>query len=510
MKLLIMKHLRTKTRILCALLVVFTGAVHANPATNKDYAALGNSIERQRQLLQELEAAHGRYDNLLVEPLQRLTMQQLEVNRLGDAASSIDRAIQITRMAHGLYTPQQYDLLELSIDVEMQRENWDNLDEQIDHYTWLLGEEFSGSHVERIERVMWIANTHARAAFLVDPARRSRHLIDATRLNEFAVSYAHATRNNASPLYVQSLYDLTQKYYLETRAILGGGKTSYELRLLVPEGTTVDRRGIAIAKRYEAGLTMLKILRNAVSDEARFGSEARALVQLYMADWMALYDETDNLEGQYQKAIAAFTKAGVSTNRVAKLLASPVAIPRPELELTIRDAMGGAVDSNNLVAAEQRQATDAIVHRVRLVEPSTDIPGYAQEVAYLDSTTSKMDDWASMTVTMTLDPLDRVGVWNGSYRTKSRITGTNIETHPSVTLGNKAEKRIINRIKTLSFRPAFVAGKPVASELAVEFFYTGEAQDHTGSLWSVTGTNSNWVTSYPGQDPNATPAAAGE
>lgn len=505
-----MKLLTTKTRILCALLVCLAGAVQANPATNKDYAALGNDIEQQRLLVQELEDLHGRYDYQLVEPLQRLTMQQLEVNRLGDAASSIDRAIQITRLAHGLYTPEQYDLLEMGIDVEIRRQDWDKLDEQLEHYTWLIGEEFTGTHVERIKRVMWIANTHARAAFLVDEVRRPAHLIDATRLNEFAVSYAHVTRNNASPLYVGSLYDLIQKYYLETRAILGGGKTSYELRLLSPEGKTIDRRGIALEKRYAAGLTMLKLLRNAVSDEARFGSEARALAQLYIADWMALYNETDNLEGQYQKAIEAFANAGVSANRVAKLLANPVAIPRPELELTIADAMGSALDNTHLLVTEPRQATDAIVHRVRLLEPTSDIPGYAQEIAYLDSSASQMDDWASMTVTMTLDPAEYTGIWNGSYRTKSLITGTDIETHPSTTLGRGAEKRIINRIKTLSFRPAFVAGKPVASELALEYIYNGKAQDDTGTLRSMTAANSSWTTSYPGQAPNAIPAAAGE
>ncbi len=505
-----MKPLEVTSRILIALALAVPAAAQANPVYNKDFAALGDVITQQNELLQNLEDEHGRYGFQLVEPLEQLTMQQLEVNRLGDAASSVDRAIQITRFAHGLYSPLQYDLLELSIDVEIRREDWDNLDEQLEHYTYLIGAEYEGSHAERIERVMWLANTHARAAFLVDAERRPAHLIDATRLNEFAVSYAHATQNTDSMLYVRSLYELTQKYYLETRAILGGGPTSYELRLLTPGGTAIDRRGDAIAKRYEAGLSMLALLRNKLRDEARFGPEASALAQLYIADWKALYDESDDLEASYSDAITAFAEAGVAETRVARLLANPMALPRPDLELTIADAMGSATDSPNLLPDVQRDATDALLHRVRLVEPSIDIPGYAQEVAYLDSSTTQMDDWASITVTMTLDPDDQVGVWNGSYRTKSRVTGTDIEAHSNIALGQREEKRIMNRIKTLSFRPAFREGKPVASELALEFIYNGDSQQDSGSLWSMTAENSRWATSYPGQDPNAIPVAAGE
>ncbi len=111
--------------------------------------------------------------------------------------------------------------------------------------------------------------------------------------------------------------------------------------------------------------------------------------------------------------------------------------------------------------------------------------------------------WAEITVSLTVNPGDRVTVRNSAFRTRSRVTPSSValrDTQAGTQLTNEA----LDRIQTLSFRPAFVDGKAVASNVELDYLVRDSEQRSITPL--VTG---NWV-SFRATVHGASPAVTGE
>ncbi|MBT8147110.1 MAG: hypothetical protein KJN90_09670, partial [Gammaproteobacteria bacterium] len=122
-------------------------------ATAKDFVSLEREIARFSNTVAEIEFAEGRHDFALIEPLHMLGKIQLQANLFSDAEKSIDRAIQIARFSDGLYSPVQYPLLQIAIDIELAREDWSKVTKKLEHYTWLISQQYQGEVRPRIEQV---------------------------------------------------------------------------------------------------------------------------------------------------------------------------------------------------------------------------------------------------------------------------------------------------------------------------------------------------------------------
>ena len=286
----------------------------------KDFVALQQDIDRYAEEVESIESREGRYDFALIEPLRMLAATQLQANLFSDAGRSVDRAIQIARFSDGLYTPVQYPLLKLEIEIELARSNWKQINEKLEHYTWLISQQYTGKVRSRLEQARWIADVRIKAYYGDSDEMRAPHLIKATYLRETAVQYAQVMRQTKDPLYGELLFDLASIYRLEAEAIRQGGSTGYQLRRLFPGLDIVEEKRPALDKRYRVGLEKLESLKQIIQKEHSFDSDAVAMINLYLADWHDYFGHEEEREHAFVMAMASLAVAGLNKNTLRTFL----------------------------------------------------------------------------------------------------------------------------------------------------------------------------------------------
>lgn len=500
-----MKTLVVPGTIAFGLVAIILPGFALSDTTYHDYAAAEHALQEQQERVYELAEVKGRYHKELVAPLQSLAMSQLEVNRYNDAAKTADYAIEIVRTSFGLDTPQQYDLQQMAVEIDLLRQDWKAVNTRLDYYSTLILSHYWGNVPDRLARLLWLGDIHVRGGIEDLAEMQAAHIRKATWLNETAVSYAEEHGLGHSRFHAEMLFSLTQKYYLEARAIMEGGSNSYRIRQSHPDIHAVQDKFDALDLRHTAGLATLLKLRDTFAEVAGFGPEAAAMAELYIADWNALFNKSADITAGYQRAITALHEAGVPEARIARFLSGPATIPSSRLDLRVSDAM--ALGSEN--SRFGRSANSA--HTLSLIEPASHLAGFTQELALVDWQGGLEQDWSRVTVSMTIDPTEQIRVRNGAFRTKSKVTGSDVEVQDSEA-DRKVTNKAVERIKTLSFRPAFVDGQAVASTLILDYHVRDSVQRSVTPL--ITG---NWVSALDNGFPNfqvrgrgASPAATGE
>lgn len=478
------------TRLFLAAVVLCHLLLGANYSQANSFANMQSQISSQSENIDELESTLGRHSFQLVEPLQHLALVQLQANRFDDAETSIDRAIQITRLSDGLFSNRQYDLLQLAIEINIQRRDWDEVEEQLEHLKWLVSSKFEGEAEDHLYRFQWLANTHLRGTLDDSAARRGGHIIAATGLIESAVQLAQLSPQMDTLTYAQLLYSLSHKYFIETRGILGGGKTSHALRRLYPHRQIFESRTDAIAKRYRVGLEKLVMLRNALVRSSDFDLEAVALAELYIADWNLVFNMTDDISAEYSVAINTLRRAGVAEEDLNRFFAAPVILPRPELKLNFNQALADIVATERpATRSDPRDRTlaalDRSMYRLSFVERSKYLPGYVQEISTSDFTSRNLDDWSSLSLSMRIDPNTRATIWSSGYRSRNYATGTDIQVQNAPHETTKLLNSVVSRVSLISFRPALVNGQARPMTIVLDYVFRNEDSRSLMSLLSL-------------------------
>ena len=264
-------------------------------AETQDFNGLNERILKQTTALDQQESQLGRHHMSLAEPLHTLARIQLQANRFDDARDNADRALQIIRWSDGLESPLQFEFLQLVIEIEMARNNWDDIDEKIKHYTWLLSNKYQGDSISRLRHMQWLVDVHAGGAARDEKERRAYH-----RENE----------------------DIRQR-----------GSVSYRLRELYPGLHILEDRDVAIAKRYRFGLEKLEMLRDAVSTSPAFDTEAVLLSEFYIAAWNELYGQEEDLKASLLRIDNFHAHSEISKERIMRLFELRAKLPQHRLVL---------------------------------------------------------------------------------------------------------------------------------------------------------------------------------
>ncbi|NKB33047.1 MAG: hypothetical protein GKR91_08120 [Pseudomonadales bacterium] len=458
----------TASGFIISIAFVFSLTSNAN-----DFASLQQKLIIQNDNLLALEDNFGRHDFQLVEPLTHLAQTQFDANHFDDAMETVSRALQITRLNHGLYTKEQYDLLAMKIDIDIRRASWDKADKSLRHFKWLVENRFEGNDLELLEALDWLANVHMQGVIHDKTDQRAYHLIAATRLNEQAVHQAQILANTNSRFYAELLYSLTEKYYLETRGILGGGSTAYYLRLLNPYSALVDSRSRALEVRYRVGLEKLTMLRAFLQDSMQFDSETVGMAELYIADWKVLFNKSNDINAEYAVSFNSLKDAGVSKEKLDQFFSQPAILPRPVLSLSIEEALAVRNSASLFQESELinpvNSASVQPSFNLSLYEPTQFLGGHAVDFSQLDLSETSIDDWQSIRVDFEFDPTEERRVRNGVYFTKSHVSANNLSLIGQPGVENDDLRQALAHIKTLSFRPAFFEGKALEGKVDLDF-----------------------------------------
>jgi tetratricopeptide (TPR) repeat protein len=289
-------------------------------AETPDFSDLSKRIRQQADSVDRLQDALGRHRIELVEPLYGLARIQLSANRFEEAKASADRALQIVRWTQGLESERQFPYLELIVDIGIARDDWDNVEDKLKHYTALLGQKYHGDARTRLGHMLWLANTHAQGAHADTNQRRAYHLMQATRVSEIAVQYAQARRLTLTPVYPELLFAVARAYDMENAVIRERGSVSYQLRELAPGTHILEERKVAITKRYQFGREKLLMMRDAIRDSAHFDDEALLASEIYLAAWSAKYEETADFSAALERIEQFALERGLNDGQINKVL----------------------------------------------------------------------------------------------------------------------------------------------------------------------------------------------
>jgi len=327
------------TKILPLIVVAAATVSLTGQSFAKDFSSLQQEISRISDAVTDIELEEGRHDFALIEPLHLLGKIQFQANLFADAEKSIDRAVQIARFSDGLYTPVQYPLLQVAIEIELVRENWKKVDEKLNHYTWLISQQYQGKVKPRIEQARWIADARLQA-FRGDGAKmRAPHLMTATLLREANVQYAQVMWLTDDSLYGELLFELANAYRLEADAIKEGGSTGYQLRRVFPGLDIFEDRREAVDKRYRFGLEKLQMLQRLIETHTAYDHDAYVMMDLYLAEWHGYFDKQEQQEAAINDAIARIVQTGQDETAVLTLQDQPSGLPWERLQLDF-DASG--------------------------------------------------------------------------------------------------------------------------------------------------------------------------
>lgn len=448
----------------------------ASKASATDYISIQQSIQNSESSIDALETDHGRYDEQLLEPLEQLAKIQLEASRFEDAAQTIDRAIQIARISHGLYTSAQYPLLQLEIDISRSRGDWEDTEEQMAHFVWLVASRFDGDRIKQLDTLNWLANKHLQCALETTDVNRATYLIKSTQINEYAVQLAQATRHTQSPVYADLLYGLSQKYYVETRGVLGDKASSYKLRVLDPYVRVVEEKASALERRYAAGLDKLVMLRDSIALAPTPSAEALGMAEIYIADWQLAFNNSRDEAGQYTKALGLLRNAGIAEAQLERFFAHPVVIPRQEFTLNFAEALAAVENASGpaLVTVETMVANasaTAATWQLSIREDSDRLPGVVSELSVAQLGTDLTNNWNLLTLSLEFDPAINSRFRQRGYSMSSKAIPSAIRVASSSKVSEQDLQAILTRIKSLPFRPALRQGVPIPATITVNYVF---------------------------------------
>ncbi len=454
----------SKPSTILAVLAIVT--IPALLSTNSSYAAdfekVGESINSQERLVAAITSEKDTFSQSLIEPLVQLAKLQRSANLFKEAQESIDQALQTTRIAYGLFDEAQLPLLRLDIENTIALTEWDNGKDKLDHYTWLLTDHIEQPLGSLVESLLWLVSIHEQGVFAATEADRVWHITRASMLSNALISLTQQNNLQDTRPHVQFLYALTKMYFLEAKAILAGGTTSYQLREVNAAVVNVESRASSQRRLYNSGLSTLFNIKAIMRNSDDFNAEAMALVDLRIADWKVLFGKADDISKTYGHVITALKQAGVSEKSISDLLQQPAPLPRASLTLSVAEEIY-SIAASSVVPDKD----DSL--RLSLFEATSDIPGIILDQEPNPLTQQMHGDWGVVATELTLNPHIEVSVKNAGFSTKSRVTPKQTKLMASYGLEQKTLENVQARIAAISFRPAFVDGIPTVSRLTLDY-----------------------------------------
>lgn len=412
-----------------------------------------DQLDQQREHLLELESRDGRFHFGLVEPLARFAETAMALHQYDEAGEAVDRAVQIARIAQGLYTDAQFPLLTLKVENDVRRNNWEDANETLEHLYWLYTNKHRGIDEAVVYELQQLANFHLEAVGADVADRQAYHFRNAVNISWVAMRVGELIWGESDPRQAPLLYNLAKQYFLQSVALDRGDGTAFELREVVPGSGWVRPRQTVKRAYYLTGLRLLSDMQEIFADGEHANAEAAGLASVYIADWQLLFTHEDAAQA-YTAAYEQLLAAGVESGEIEQFFARPQILPAREFHLSLAAAEQSRLDRAAAfpeVAARDLYLFDEWTQSM----PNVEFPLPSAGLSFVNR-----QDAGFAVLTFDLGPLEKVSRWvNGRYVTRMGVP-ENIEileqvANPALELKGFAEK-----VHSLHFRPRLIGGEP--------------------------------------------------
>jgi hypothetical protein len=263
----------------------------------------------------------------LQESAEKLSSEGL----LPEAASVYQELFLAIRANHGLFSEQQFLVLERMIAVDIDRKDWDSLNQHLSYHEWLSTRLYDNNPLKLSEQLLINSRHRQRAASHLHGPQRSWHLVQGRTQLWRAVSAIENTPADDGRL--PYLWHQIANYHYALTNNSQRWLTSFEARSDEPAmisgwalgGNEVEQRS------YEIGSELLQRIpdyykRQPIPNEID-GHALNAKLLAYQGDWELLFNQPQRAEDFYHKALELTSLSSCPSELQAWLFGREIELP---------------------------------------------------------------------------------------------------------------------------------------------------------------------------------------
>lgn len=438
-------------------LLLLTGLCGFGPLYAQVTVDPDDTLAMALQDLQSLEVEVSNTDPRLAEPLFQLAREFRDSGRYADAHAALDRGQQIIRMNEGLYTQAQIPYIQEKIDNYADWQQWGDARTLQDHLLWLHRSKTRYITADLIADFMKLSRLHLRGISEDSLEFQAFHFRRASAANWLALAAGERLWGSLDTKLVPILYELVKQHHLQAEAIAMGGRTSYELRQIVPGADLVRDRSVMRAMFYQTGRRLLSQIREIYAEATPVNLEAVAMANLYLADWDVVFDNPRPALRSYEVAYRNLALADVDQLQRERFFASPSLLPEKAFYASLQEAEQARVPD---IAGEISHLDNAQAS-LYFAEWSPSFPHvrapYQQHGSQLDSNFALFS--------FNLSGVTEMSRWlnRDSVQTFGELLDVTL-LKPDVPASSGMEEEFRRRLERLHFRPRLENGLPIETE----------------------------------------------
>ena len=300
--------------------------------------SLGKAIFLVMQLLspvtwaqQPTDAVFSNFSELRLIQLQESAEKLSSEGLLPEAASVYQELFLAIRANHGLYTEQQLLVLERMIGVDIDRKDWDSLNQHLSYHEWLSTRLYHKNPLKLSEQLLINSRLRQRAASHLHGPQRSWHLVQGRTQLWRAVSAIENTPADDGRL--PYLWHQIANYHYALTNDSQRWLTSFEARSDEPAkisgwalgGNEVEQRS------YEIGSELLQRIPDYYKQQPIptdiDGHALNAELLAYQGDWELLFNQPQRAEAFYRKALEFTSLSSCPSELQAWLFGREIELP---------------------------------------------------------------------------------------------------------------------------------------------------------------------------------------
>lgn len=319
------------------------------------------AIEKYEEAIHETERNQGAYGDQLWQQLVGLAVAQQNAGLHLEAVTSLNQALHINRVNHGLHDLNQVPIIDLLIKSNNALSDWDALDQNYHYLYWLYRRVYGTDDMRLLPVIDRVGLWHLNAYKLGESDNPFAHLLAAQTMYTDAVSIIETNQgmynqgviaplngimltNYLIAVHASSTYDteelrssisISNRSYSRCDGFSYMRRNSYFDNCYGSLGTTEEEanRQELVSISYRNGKKALQRMLEVYENNPALPAAEHALAYIRLGDWYMLFNRPSSGTSTYTKAYALLDDADAYAKE--KLFGAPRSLP--ELQFTLMD-----------------------------------------------------------------------------------------------------------------------------------------------------------------------------
>ena len=320
------------------------------------------SIKKYLQAIHETQEKQGAYGDKVWEQMVGLGVTQQNAGHHLEAVATLNQALHINRVNHGLHNLDQVPIIDLLIKSNTALSDWKALDQNFHYLYWLYRRVYGENDMRLLPVIDRVGLWHLNAYKLGESDNPLAHLLAAQNLYSDAVNIIEINQGELNPGEINPLYGIMLTNYLmavhasaspdtdELRSSITMSNQSFRrcgssfvshrdpffdncYDPLYMEEEEANRQEI-ISTSYRNGKKALTRMIDVYEKNPSLPPEDHAMAYIRLGDWYMLFNRPSSATKSYEKAYALLENSKSDTRE--QLFGSPRSLPEMHFMLTAK------------------------------------------------------------------------------------------------------------------------------------------------------------------------------